>query len=158
MEIKLFKGSAVAFLEKVNVGSSGNSSWKQVLFRVKDFHPVLGTNMRFIVLLKDRVRNIFSRLVLALLYNEGPALHHCLLTKLKSPNKITFNKGILASLFPNPTKDVLYLELNNLENESVQIEITDLLGKVLVNKTYTNTDEQISINTNLLPNSRVVYS
>ncbi|MBL0052384.1 MAG: choice-of-anchor B family protein [Bacteroidetes bacterium] len=154
MEIKLFKGSAVAFLEKVNVGSSGNSSWKQVLFRVKDFHPVLGTNMRFIVLLKDRVPEHILEAGFDHFYiTEGPAPPPFAVDQTQITNKITFNKGILASLFPNPTKDVLYLELNNLENESVQIEITDLLGKVLVNKTYTNTDEQISINTNLLPNS-----
>ena len=54
------------------------------------------------------------------------------------------------SIYPNPTVDILNLELNNFQDESVIVKVIDLSGKQIYSETvFTNIDKH-QINTSFL--------
>ncbi|MBW6484180.1 MAG: T9SS type A sorting domain-containing protein [Vicingaceae bacterium] len=61
-----------------------------------------------------------------------------------------FNKGTVTksevNLFPNPTNDNLTIS-HNLETKNgvVYLEIMDVMGRILINKTINNTNNQIDV-------------
>jgi len=50
-------------------------------------------------------------------------------------NKLLTENNV--SIYPNPTKGLLYVELNAIEQTQLQIKVSNLLGEVLINETYT---------------------
>ena len=82
--------------------------------------------------------------------------------KQKLPTRI-----VLLRYFPNPANDNLTIS-HNLEtkNGTVSLEIMDIMGRVLLNTTINNTNNQIDINQlssglnfyNILQNDKAVQS
>jgi endonuclease I len=60
--------------------------------------------------------------------------------------------NVKFSVYPNPASDVIQLQFNANNNATVQIVITDLVGKILINKAATATNGLIKISTNALSN------
>ncbi len=60
--------------------------------------------------------------------------------------------NVKFSVYPNPTSDVIQLQFNSNSNATVQVVITDLIGKTLINKVFTANNGLIKISTNTLNN------
>lgn len=60
--------------------------------------------------------------------------------------------NIKFSVYPNPASDVIQLQFNSNSNATVQVVITDLVGKTLVNKAFTANNGIVKIGTNELKN------
>ncbi|MDT8412765.1 MAG: T9SS type A sorting domain-containing protein [Vicingaceae bacterium] len=77
------------------------------------------------------------------------------------------NKDSFVNVFPNPANDNLTIS-HNLETKNgiISLEIMDVMGRVLINKTINNTNNQIDINQlssglyfyNVLQNDKMVQS
>ncbi len=71
-----------------------------------------------------------------------PTMSACSLTTGVKENKI--NSGDI-SIWPNPAKDILNLQLNSTDNLNSEIIIYDVLGKVVLHKKELVSDNTISI-------------
>lgn len=60
--------------------------------------------------------------------------------------------NVKFSVYPNPASDVIQLQFNSNSNATVQVVITDLVGKTLVNKAFTANNGIVKIGTNELKN------
>lgn len=58
------------------------------------------------------------------------------------PNNVKF------ALFPNPAKDVVTFQMNGSNSSVIKVQITDVTGKTLFDKTYTTNNSTIQIATN----------
>jgi ELWxxDGT repeat protein len=66
-----------------------------------------------------------------------------------TPTSISdISKNISFNLYPNPTKDILHIELNTILNDNKTVTIANILGEVVL--TETATSNRFSINTNNL--------
>jgi hypothetical protein len=79
----------------------------------------------------------------------------------------TTNKNSFVKVFPNPANDNLIISHNLATKEGViSLEIMDVMGRVLINKTINNTNNQIDINQlssglyfyNIIQNDKMVQS
>lgn len=52
------------------------------------------------------------------------------------------NGKATPTIFPNPVQDVLYFQWSNLESLALQVEVTDVLGKVIQSQELSETTEQ----------------
>ena len=50
---------------------------------------------------------------------------------------IVDNEVLKARIYPNPSKGQITIELNNAENKSMQIEVRDVLGKLILTEMQT---------------------
>jgi hypothetical protein len=60
--------------------------------------------------------------------------------------------NVKFSVYPNPASDVIQLQFNSNNNTTVQIVITDLVGKTLINKAFAANIGLVKISTNNLTN------
>lgn len=60
--------------------------------------------------------------------------------------------NVKFSIYPNPASDVIQLQFNSNSNATVQITVTDLVGKTLINKAFAANNGLIKISTNTLNN------
>jgi aminopeptidase YwaD len=56
------------------------------------------------------------------------------------------------SLYPNPVKNNITIQLNENVNSTIALQITDIIGKILVNKNIVATNGLINVNASLLNN------
>lgn len=56
------------------------------------------------------------------------------------------------SIYPNPAKEILYVQLEDQDNEPLSIQIYDQLGKLVYNEELTPNSDRIEISVNHLPN------
>lgn len=80
---------------------------------------------------------------------NNPNYDSCYINIVMSRNEI-YDKRIKT--FPNPVKDELRIEIPENKDQNVRILIYDLLGNLIINRTYDQAVE-ISINTTSLENS-----
>ncbi len=67
------------------------------------------------------------------------------------------NFGFNYSVYPNPSNDVMYLNLQTTTNDEISFEITDVLGKLVYSKTITNSLGQEKITIDLSNYKKGIY-
>jgi len=60
--------------------------------------------------------------------------------------------NVKFSVYPNPASDIIQLQFNSNNNATIQILITDLVGKTLINNVFAANTGLVKINTNTLNN------
>lgn len=60
--------------------------------------------------------------------------------------------NIAFSVYPNPAKEVIQLQINSNANTTVQVIIADMVGKIIINKAFASNNGLIRISTNNLTN------
>ena len=60
--------------------------------------------------------------------------------------------NITFSVYPNPAKEVIQLQINTNTNTPLQIIVVDMVGKILINKAFTSNNGIVKISTNNLTN------
>lgn len=60
--------------------------------------------------------------------------------------------NVKFSVYPNPASDIIQLQFNSTSNASVQVIITDLIGKTLINKAFAANNGLVKISTSNLSN------
>ena len=55
------------------------------------------------------------------------------------------NRSVNISLFPNPAKELLTVEVDATDLSIASIQVTDLLGKVWINKTIGQTQTKVDV-------------
>ncbi len=56
------------------------------------------------------------------------------------------DNNLIYKLYPNPTNDNIFVELNSEELAGSEIKVTDVTGKVILNHRITNKDRKIELN------------
>ena len=64
---------------------------------------------------------------------------------------------LIETLFPNPTSHTLNIKLNNKVNETLLVEIKDMMGKIIVTKTYQASIGENETNINVSSLSQGTY-
>jgi hypothetical protein len=68
------------------------------------------------------------------------------------------SKEISVTMYPNPVKDVLSINISDPFNEEITIQIVNLEGKVVFNQKYESAKDQIKLNTSMLKNGLYLVS
>jgi predicted outer membrane repeat protein len=66
------------------------------------------------------------------------------------------SRNLELKIFPNPTTSYLKLKFNEFLNEDITIIVLDVLGAQLQHYLFSNSDGNISLNTNKLPNGNYI--
>lgn len=79
---------------------------------------------------------------------EGVQQPYEILAVTTTAKAIDINLSVVA--FPNPTSDILMLNIQNIENSKLQYQLFNMLGKLLENKRITTNQTKIDMS-NLAP-------
>lgn len=79
----------------------------------------------------------------------GAVLHFAVASTTLNEN--SFENSPTVNLFPNPTKEFLYIDFGIFPENDYNISISDLYGKILFNKNIINPQQLESINVSSLP-------
>ncbi len=60
--------------------------------------------------------------------------------------------NIVFSVYPNPAKESIQLQINNNTNTTLQVIVVDMVGKILINKLFTSNNGLVKISTSNLTN------
>jgi endonuclease I len=55
------------------------------------------------------------------------------------------------NIYPNPASDFIHVQLNNNSNNLIAVEVSDLLGKIIIRSNYTSNNGVVDIATKSLP-------
>ncbi|MEO8148130.1 MAG: choice-of-anchor B family protein [Bacteroidia bacterium] len=142
--IKLQKGTASYILEQVTKTSVGNSSWLQRNYRVLDY-VTPGKSMKVSFYVKDkRPEHAVEAGVDEFYVVENlPARDDVNLTSI-----IQSENDFVKSVYPNPFNDQLIVTLNNDELNILVVELTDVIGRIVLSKTITKGDDEFQLSLN----------
>ncbi|MBC7650531.1 MAG: endonuclease, partial [Deinococcales bacterium] len=60
--------------------------------------------------------------------------------------------NVAFSIYPNPAKEVIQLQINSNVSVNVQVVVTDMVGKIAINKSFTSNNGLVKIATSNLTN------
>jgi len=142
--IKLQKGSLSFILDKVHVSSLGNSSWKQRSYRILDYTSP-ATSMKISFYVKDSkpehaveggVDNFYVEENFPAKDND---LHY-------GTYIIPSENDFVKDVHPNPFNDELTVTLNNDESDKLEVTLTDVAGRIVLNYIITKDNEAFQLN------------
>lgn len=69
----------------------------------------------------------------------------------------TIRKNHIVSIFPNPATDAVFIRMNNTASETLQVELSDVQGRVIYRKAYTTDPVNASVKIDLKSLDPQVY-
>lgn len=133
MIVKLSNGTTTATIETVTASTPNSSSWVSKTYKISDYLTPTN-NMRIIVTVNDGAPGHIS---------EGAFDKFEITDGSVGVNEIELKEDI--SIYPNPFNEEINILFTNTTKSTIKIEITDVMGRVLDQYSFTNTNN-IKIN------------
>lgn len=133
MTIKLSNGSTTVTIETITASTPNSSSWVSKTYKISDYLTPTN-NMRIIVTVNDGAPGHIS---------EGAFDKFELTDGLVGVDELELNDRV--NIFPNPFNEEINVQFTNSTKSTIKIEVTDVMGRVLDQYSFTNTNN-IKIN------------
>ncbi|PKP43860.1 MAG: hypothetical protein CVT95_11665, partial [Bacteroidetes bacterium HGW-Bacteroidetes-12] len=143
-----------------------DSTQAQLVEQVADATPLCQSSANAQALLENvGIRNPYDEVIEIVAPQPNSGARYGLIDETNETNATA--KASFVELFPNPANEQLTIAHNlEVKNGTVSLQVMDLMGRVLLNKTINNATNQININTlasglyfyNVLQNGNVVES
>lgn len=128
LTVKLSNGSTTVTLETVTASTPNNSSWVSKNYKISDFLTPTN-NMRIIVTVNDISPGHIS---------EGAFDKFELTDGLVGVDEVNLQDNV--NIFPNPFSDEINIQFIKVLNSKIKIEVTDVMGRLIDNFNFSNTN------------------
>lgn len=128
LTVKLSNGTSTVTIEKVNASTPNSSTWVSKNYKISDYLTPTN-NMRIIVTVNDGLPGHIS---------EGGFDKFEVTDGLVGVDEL--NSQDHVNIFPNPFKDEINIQLSKLSNSTIKIEVVDVMGRLIDNYNFSNTN------------------